>query len=72
MKTDKLIGLLLISGAVGVLIPYTLLTMNFDYPEILRHEAGTILTRFHAGGSSLIFTWWAFAILGLPLLSLIF
>ena len=59
---------MLISGAVGVLIPYTLLTMNFDYPEILRHDAGTILTRFHAGGSSLIFTWWAFAILGLPLL----
>ncbi len=68
MKTDKIIGLLLITGAIGVLIPYTLLTINFDYPEILRKEAGTILTRFHAGGSSLIFTWWAFAILGLPLL----
>lgn len=68
MKTDKIIGLLLISGAVGVLIPYVILTLNFDYPDVLRYDTGTILTRFHAGGSSLIFTWWAFAILGLPLL----
>ncbi|MDZ4707001.1 MAG: DUF4386 domain-containing protein [Saprospiraceae bacterium] len=68
MKTEKTIGLLLITGATGVLIPYILLTMNFEYPEILRHDTGTILTRFHSGGSSLILTWWAFAILGLPLL----
>lgn len=68
MKSNKIIGWLLITGAVGVLIPYTLLTINFDYPQILREESGVILTRFYAGGSSLIFTWWAFALLGLPLL----
>lgn len=68
MKTDKTIGILLIFGAIGVLIPYTILTMNFDYPEVLRYDTGTILNRFHGGGASLIFTWWAFAILGLPLL----
>lgn len=62
------IGWLLIAGAIGVLIPYTILTLIFDYPDILREEAGTILTRFHTGGSSLIATWWAFAALGLPLL----
>lgn len=67
MKTEKTIGLLLILGAVGVLIPYTLLTINFDYPEVLRYDTGAILTRFEAGGSALILTWWAFAILGLPL-----
>jgi hypothetical protein len=44
------------------------LTVIFDYPKILRQDSGVILTRFHEGGSSLIFTWWAFAILGLPLL----
>jgi hypothetical protein len=65
---EKTIGLLLIAGAVGVLIPYTILTIIFDYPNILRQDPGIILTRFHAGGSSLILTWWAFAILGLPLL----
>jgi Domain of unknown function (DUF4386) len=64
----KLTGLLLIIGAIGVLIPYTILTMTFEYPDILRQDAGTILTKFHEGGSSLILTWWTFAILGLPLL----
>ena len=68
MKSEKLIGLLLIAGAVGVFIPYTILTMTFEYPDILRQDAGVVLTKFHEGGSSLIFTWWAFAILGLPLL----
>jgi hypothetical protein len=68
MKQEKIIGYLLIAGAIGVFIPYTILTITFEYPDILRQDAGTILTRFHNGGSSLIFTWWAFAILGLPLL----
>src|SRR3954471_17966667 len=65
---ERTIGLLLIAGAVGVFIPYTVLTMTFEYPDILRQDPGTILIKFHQGGSSLIFTWWAFAILGLPLL----
>jgi hypothetical protein len=68
MKNEKLIGLLLIVGAIGVFIPYTLLTMCFEYPQILRQDTGTILTKFHSGGGGLILTWWAFAILGLPLL----
>lgn len=68
MKTEKTIGILLILGAIGVLVPYTVLTIIFDYPNILRQETGIILTKFHDGGNSLIWTWWAFAILGLPLL----
>jgi hypothetical protein len=68
MRTEKTIGLLLILGALGVLIPYTILTIIFDYPDILRQETGIILTKFQEGGSLLIWTWWAFAILGLPLL----
>ena len=65
---QKKIGWLLITGAIGVLIPYTILTITFEYPDILRQDTGIVLTRFHEGGSSLIVTWWAFAILGLPLL----
>jgi hypothetical protein len=65
---QKKIGWLLITGAIGVFIPYTILTITFEYPDILRQDAGVVLTKFHEGGSSLIFTWWAFAILGLPLL----
>jgi hypothetical protein len=68
MKQDKTIGMLLIVGAIGVFIPYTILTMTFEYPDILRQDTGTILTKFHNGGTSLILTWWAFAILGLHLI----
>lgn len=68
MKTEKQIGLLLIIGALGVLIPYTILTIIFEYPAILRQETGILLTKFHKGGSGLIWAWWAFAVLGLPLL----
>jgi len=52
-------------GAVLVNIPYTLLIMNFDYPDILRESTGHILTRYQEGGTGLIFTWLAFAWVGL-------
>ncbi len=68
MKTNKAIGWLLISGAVSLFIPYTILTIIFEYPDILRQDTATILTKFHDGGSKLILTWFAFAITGLPLL----
>lgn len=68
MKQEKIIGCLLIAGALGVLIPYTILTITFNYPEVLRQEPGMILKAFHEGGAGLIYTWLAFALLGLPLL----
>lgn len=61
-------GILFILGAILVNIPYTLLIMNFDYPEILRFPTGDILERFADGGPSLIWTWLAFAWVGLPIL----
>lgn len=68
IKTQKAIGWLLIAGAVGVLIPYTLLTMIFEYPDILRQDTSIILTKFQEGGNRLIWTWFAFALIGLPLI----
>ncbi|MGF2414160.1 DUF4386 domain-containing protein [Ferruginibacter sp.] len=68
MKKEKTIGWLLIAGAVGVLIPYTILTIIFEYPDILRQDTSIILTKFHEGGSKFIWTWFAFALIGLPLL----
>ncbi|HRG82642.1 MAG TPA: DUF4386 domain-containing protein [Chitinophagaceae bacterium] len=68
MKKQKITGWLLISGAAGVFIPYTILSIIFNYPDVLRQEPGSILTQFHHGGNGLIGTWFAFAILGLPLL----
>jgi len=64
----KLTGVFFIIGAVLVNIPYTLLIMNFDYPDILRAPTAQILSRFQAGGDALIYTWLAFAWVGLPLL----
>jgi len=64
----KLTGIFFIVGAILVNIPYTLLIVNFDYPDILRQPTAEILTKFHAGGDALIYTWLAFAWVGLPIL----
>lgn len=64
----KVTGLLFILGAILVNIPYALLITNFNYPDILREPAGDVLTQFHNGGANLIFTWLAFAWVGLPLI----
>ena len=68
MRSEKAIGWLLIIGAVGVLVPYTLLTISFDYPNILRKETSVILSRFYEGGSKLIWTWFLFALGGITLI----
>ena len=43
MRIDRTIGLMLILGAVGVFIPYTILTVIFNYPDILRQESGVMV-----------------------------
>lgn len=68
MKTNLIIGGLLITGAIALFIPYNMLIAMFEYPDILRQDTATILTRFHEGGDPLIWTWFAFAITGIPLL----
>lgn len=67
-RIRRIAGGLLIAGAVLVNIPYSALIMNFNYPDILREPAGEILSQFAAGGSGLIWTWFAFAWMGLPIL----
>lgn len=64
----KLTGIFFIVGAILVNIPFTLLIVNFDYPDILRQPTFEILAKFHAGGDALIYTWLAFAWVGLPIL----
>lgn len=68
MKINQSIGGLFIAGAIALFIPYTMLTIMFEYPDILRQDTAVILTKFHEGGSRLIWTWFAFAVTGLPLL----
>ena len=64
----QLTGLFFIVGAILVNTPVTLLMANFDYPDILRQPTSEILTKFQTGGNALIYTWLAFAWIGLPLL----
>jgi len=68
LQFQRLTGLFFIVGAVLLNIPYALLVINFDYPDILRQPTAHILTQFQAGGTTLIFTWLAFAWVGLPVL----
>ena len=42
----QLTGIFFILGAVLVNIPYILLIVNFDYPDILRAPVDQILTQF--------------------------
>ncbi len=67
MKTEIKISLSLIVGAVGVMIPFTLLTSAFHYPEILREDPGVVLQTFFDKKTTLIPLWWSFAMLGMPL-----
>ena len=68
MKSEKTIGWLLLIGVIGVMIPYIMLTINFEYPDILRKETGVILSSFNGGGTKLIWTWFAFALGGITLI----
>lgn len=55
----------LLTGSLLVAVPlvftagFTGLQMTFEYPDILRHEAGEVLTRFAAGGTDLHLYWYA-------------
>lgn len=68
IKKNRYIGMIFIMIPFLIQIPYTMLIVNFQYPDILRLPSGTILTEFQKGGSFLVWTWWFFGISGLPLL----
>jgi hypothetical protein len=51
-------------------VAYGLLAWKFSYPGILREPTDVILTRFRAGGSSLILLWWLFALSALGFIAI--
>jgi hypothetical protein len=61
MTTQMVTGVLLILLPVAYNGLYALLARAFDYPDILRQPTSEILSRFAAGGSRLVLTWWGFA-----------
>jgi hypothetical protein len=67
-------GGLLVMGAVAFAGAATMLSATFDWPDILREPAGVVLPAVAAGGTSLVWTWfataWTYAILAVPILLL--
>ena len=55
-----LTGVLLILTPIAFNVFFTLLSVTFEYPDILREPTGYILRHFHAGGSSLVAMWYGF------------
>jgi hypothetical protein len=70
----KLTGILLILTPVAFNIFFTLLSVTFEYPDILRKPPAYVLRSFDAGGSALITIWYGFmltAVLFVPLAVLV-
>lgn len=53
---------LLVLAPLTLLIGYAALTITFDYPAVLRHDPGDILTAFRAGGPALVAQWYLMAL----------
>jgi hypothetical protein len=67
-------GTLFVGGAVAFGAAATVLSSTFDWPDILREPAGVVLPAFDAGGTSLVWTWfataWTYGLLVVPILLL--
>jgi hypothetical protein len=61
VDSTDITAILLIALPVLFNVSFGLLAARFDYPEILREPSRDVLSRFKAGGSTLILIWWAFA-----------
>jgi hypothetical protein len=59
IQVRRLAGLLLIVAPVLFTVCFTLLQMQFEYPDILRQPTELVLAKFAAGGTGLIAIWYA-------------
>ena len=72
--TRRVAGILLLIVPIVFTVCFTLLQMQFEYPDILRQPTATVLTKFAAGGVGLVATWYALtlaAILFIPIVILV-
>src|SRR5215203_711817 len=67
-------GGLFVAGTAAFAVAATVLSSTFDWPDILREPADVVLPAFVAGGTSLVWTWfataWTYAVLMVPILLL--
>ncbi len=68
----RIIAASAILAAIGFHVPFTILTIIFDYPDILREPPGDVLSRFLEGGTPLLTTWYVYAFVPVLLLPLVF
>src|SRR5215216_5831054 len=59
-RLRNLTGVILILTPVAFNVFFTLLTVTFEYPDILREPTDHILRQFDAGGSGLVAIWYGF------------
>lgn len=65
---QPVLGLSAIALAIAFNVPYSILAMTYNYPDVLRGSASDALNLFAEGGPSLILTWHAFALIALALM----
>jgi hypothetical protein len=73
LSLRRLAGLLLILLPIAFTVCFTLLQMQFEYPDILRQPTADVLTKFQAGGTGLIVVWYVLsltAVLFIPIVVL--
>src|ERR687894_2470901 len=67
-------GALFVVGALAFAVAATVLSSTFDWPDVLRQPADVVLPAFVAGGTGLVWTWfataWTYAVLMVPILLL--
>lgn len=70
----RLAGVLLILVPLAFTICFTLLGIQFEYPDILRQPTADVLAKFQAGGPALVAVWYALtltAVLFIPVVLLL-
>ncbi|MFQ3612432.1 MAG: DUF4386 domain-containing protein [Cyanobacteriota bacterium] len=65
LRLRRWTGALCVGISLLANLPFLRLMSIFDYDDILREPPAVVLSQFAAGGSQLIWTWWAFAAVAL-------
>ena len=71
VTSRRLTGVLLTLTPIAFNLLFTLLSVTFEYPDILRESAGYTLERFGESGVGRVPTWYGFALTAVLLVPLV-